>query len=131
MKNKINIKGFMMYIFFGILTTLLNLFIFYMLNKKNIDYKMTVTIANIISIFFSYITNKFFVFKNYNCKFKFLIKEIFKFFTSRLGTYFLDIFGMFICIEIFCIENFKSKIIINVIIIILNYILSKMYIFKE
>lgn len=124
-------KKIINYIIFGVLTTIVNIFVFYILDRNSVDYKISTTIATIVSILFAYITNKFFVFQSYNRNLKFLIKEMYKFFISRIGTYFLDIIGMFIFIEIFHIENLNSKIMNNILVIIANYLLSKVYIFKE
>ncbi|WP_416259601.1 GtrA family protein [Fusobacterium varium] len=81
--------------------------------------------SNFISILFAYITNKIFVFKSKNWKLKFLLKEFIKFFITRLGTYFLDILGMVIFIEVLYFNNLKSKTFISIVIVILNYIFSK------
>lgn len=118
------------YIIFGIMTTLVNTIVFYMLDQSNVDYKVATTIATIVSILFAYITNKIYVFKSKDWNIKFLINEFFKFTISRIGTYFLDIFSMYIFIELFYIENLKSKLLANILVIIVNYILSKVYIFR-
>lgn len=122
---KISIKEYLRYIMFGVLTTLVNITIFYVLNIFEIDYKLNTSISNFISILFAYITNKIFVFKSKNWKLKFLLKEFIKFFITRLGTYFLDILGMVIFIEVLYFNNLKSKTFISIVIVILNYIFSK------
>lgn len=122
---KISIKEYLRYIMFGVLTTLVNITIFYILNIFEIDYKLNTSISNFISILFAYITNKIFVFKSKNWKLKFLLKEFIKFFITRLGTYFLDILGMVIFIEVLYFNNLKSKTFISIVIVILNYIFSK------
>lgn len=127
--KKLNDNKISKYIIIGILTTLINIIIFYILDKNNIEYKTSTTIANFISILFAYITNKIFVFKSKNWKLKFLLKEIWKFLISRLGTYFLDIFSMYMFVEILLLDNMMSKIIANILVIIANYILSNNYIF--
>lgn len=117
------------YIIFGIMTTAINIASFYMLDKLKIDYKINTTISNFISIIFAYITNKLFVFKVEILEIKFLIKEVLKFFISRIGTYFLDIFSMCILVEIFIFNEVISKIFSNILVIMVNYLLSNFYIF--
>lgn len=127
-------KEIINYIIFGILTTLISLLTYYILtntilnpyNQKELQ--IANTISWIISVTFAYITNKLYVFDNKN---KINIKEITKFYTSRLTTLLIDI----ILMHIFVIKlNFNDKIIklINqIIVIILNYIISKLLIFKK
>ena len=119
------------YIIFGIMTTAVNVITFYILDKLKIEYKINTTISNFISIIFAYVTNKIFVFESKNWKMKFVVREVSKFFLSRLGTYFLDIFSMCIFVEVFLFSNMISKISANILVIVANYILSKFYIFRE
>lgn len=119
------------YIIFGIMTTAVNVITFYILDKLKIEYKINTTISNFISIIFAYVTNKIFVFESKSWEIKFIVKEMTKFFLSRLGTYFLDIFSMCIFVEIFLFNNMISKILANILVVVANYILSKFYIFRE
>lgn len=124
-------KKIINYIIFGIMTTAVNVVTFYMLDKLKVEYKINTTISNFISIIFAYVTNKIFVFESKSWEIKFVSKEILKFFLSRLGTYFLDIFSMCIFVEVFLFSNMASKIFANILVIAANYILSKFYIFRE
>lgn len=124
-------KKIINYIIFGIMTTAVNVVTFYILDKLKVEYKVNTTVSNFISIIFAYITNKIFVFESKNWEMKFVSKEISKFFLSRLGTYFLDIFSMCIFVEVFLFSNMVSKIFANILVIAANYILSKFYIFRE
>lgn len=124
-------KKIINYIIFGIVTTAVNVVTFYILDKLKVEYKINTTISNFISIIFAYVTNKIFVFESKDWEMKFVSKEISKFFLSRLGTYFLDIFSMCIFVEIFLFNSMISKISANILVIVANYILSKFYIFRE
>lgn len=124
-------KKIINYIIFGIMTTAVNVVTFYILDKLKVEYKINTTISNFISIIFAYVTNKIFVFESKSWEIKFVSKEILKFFLSRLGTYFLDIFSMCIFVEVFLFSNMASKIFANILVIAANYILSKFYIFRE
>lgn len=124
-------KKIINYIIFGIMTTAVNVVTFYILDKLKVEYKINTTISNFLSIIFAYVTNKIFVFESKSWEIKFVSKEILKFFLSRLGTYFLDIFSMCIFVEVFLFSNMASKIFANILVIAANYILSKFYIFRE
>lgn len=125
------IKNIVNYVICGILTTILNILVFYILDIYNVNYRINTTISTLISVIFAYITNKIYVFESRELGRKKVLKEILKFIFSRVGTYIVEIIGMYIFIELVKIENLISKILMNVIVIILNYILSKFYIFKK
>lgn len=100
-----------------------------------------VLVANIIAwtlaVIFAYVTNKIWVFESYSWKLKFVIKEVFLFVSARLATGLLEIFGVPLLVKlglnqtIFGIEGMVSKILVSIIVVILNYIFSKLFIFKN
>lgn len=121
------------YLIFGILTTIINLLTYYLLvytifNPNNpLELQITNIISWFISVAFAYITNKKYVFNSQN---KNITKEILKFFSSRISTLLLDIILMFTFVTILNLNDKIIKIVIAIIIIILNYILSKLLVFK-
>lgn len=127
-------KEIINYLIFGILTTIVSLLTYYLsvytiLNPKN---PLELQIANIISwitcVTFAYITNRKYVF---NSKNKNIFKEIIKFYSSRLTTLFLDMLIMFIFVSKLEFNDKIIKIIVQILIIIINYILSKIIVFKN
>lgn len=127
-------KEIINYLIFGVLTTLVSLITYYLLTSTilNPSNQIELQIANIISwitcVTFAYITNKIYVF---NSKDKNITKEILKFYSSRLTTLFIDMLLMFILVTKLEFNDKIIKVIIQVIIIILNYILSKLLVFKK
>ncbi len=124
-------KEIIMYLVFGVLTTLVNIVSFYIMDKCNINLYVNNTIAWILSVLFAYITNKLFVFESKSLEPKVVIKEGLSFFGFRLISYFMDMLCIFIMVDIFSINKMISKIVGNVIVIIANYIFSKLFIFKK
>lgn len=130
----IKYKEIINYLIFGVLTTIISLLTYYLLvlTILNPDIALELQIANIISWFvsvsFAYITNRKYVFNSKNKNVK---KEITKFYSSRLTTLIIDMFLMFIFVSIFNFNDKIIKLIVQVIIIILNYLLSKLLVFKE
>ena len=55
---------------------------------------------------------------------------MFKFFLARLFSFFVDEGGMFLLVDVLAVNNMLSKIAMNVIVVILNYVLSKLFIFQ-
>ena len=130
----IKYKEIINYLIFGILTTIVSLLTYYLLvyTILNPNKPIELQIANIISwitcVTFAYITNRKYVF---NSKDKNIIKEITKFYSSRLSTLFIDMLIMFIFVTKLNFNDKIIKIIVQIIIIILNYILSKLLVFKN
>lgn len=127
-------KEIINYLIFGVLTTIVSLVTYYLLvfTILNPNNAIELQIANIISwitcVTFAYITNRKYVF---NSKNKNILKEITKFYSSRLTTLFLDMIIMFIFVTKLNLNDKIIKIIVQILIIILNYILSKLLVFKR
>ncbi len=124
-------KEILWYLFFGLLTTLVNIFSFYLFDKINFDVYVANLLAWVLSVLFAFITNKIFVFESKSLKKKVFFKEMMSFFFFRIVSLGIDMLGMFICFDIFGIRKMISKIIVNVIVIVTNYIFSKLFVFKN
>lgn len=125
-------KEIILYCIFGALTTIVNIITYYTFSHVfDINYMISNTIAWIISVLFAYVTNKIYVFKSYNIKLRYLIKEFSTFVSCRLLSGILDIGIMYIFVDVLNLNDFVIKIVANIIVIIINYILSKVMIFKK
>ena len=125
-KNKEIIK----YLIFGILTTLVNILCFYILDKLNIDIYINNTISWIVSVIFAFITNKLYVFESKSLDIKTIFKEGTSFLGARIFSYFVDMGTIYLLFDGLKINKLISKVVSNIIVIIINYIFSK-FIFKK
>ncbi len=127
-------KEIIMYLIFGVLTTLVSLLTYYfctytILNPNNkIELQIANIISWIISVTFAYITNRKFVFTSKNKK---IIQEMFSFYSSRIITLLLDMALMFIFVSCLKYNDTITKLIVQILVIIANYVLSKMLVFKK
>ena len=122
-------KELFLYILFGILTTLVNIITYLFFTRIfGINYLISNIIAWILSVLFAYFTNRIWVFESRNAN---IIKEISLFFGGRLFSGIVDVGFMYVFIEILSINDFISKIIIQILVIILNYLISKLIVFKN
>ena len=119
-----------MYGIFGVLTTLINILIFYILDKIGVNVYLNNSIAWIVSVLFAFVTNKFYVFESKNKEIKTILKEGGSFFLARILSYFIDMLTIFALFQVIGINKMIAKVISNIIVIIINYILSKLIIFK-
>lgn len=120
------------YVICNLVATLLNILIFKLLFMSlNMDYMIANVIAVILSKIFSFFVNKFFVFKCRCRSKKDLIAEVSKYILTRFFTSLIDILGMMFVVELFHINQLTAKCMLQVIIIVLNYILAKNVVFKN
>lgn len=125
-------KEIISYLIFGILTTVVNIGTYYILNDcLNINYLISNIIAWISSVLFAYITNRKYVFNSTNNSKKDVLNEISSFFGARLTTGLSDMAFMYITVNFNLLPNLIAKIMANVFVIITNYALSKFVVFKK
>jgi putative flippase GtrA len=121
-----------LYLFYGILTTFINILSFWVLNELvGIDYKIATTLAWLLSVVFAFITNKKYVFNSKSKDSHSVSKELLSFFLFRGLSYIIDLAGMVFLVEIIHLDSTISKIITNIIVIILNYFASKYAVFRK
>lgn len=125
-------KEQILYIVFGVLTTAINIVSFFALTRViGLGLILSNIIAWILSVLFAFVTNKIYVFDSRNYTAPVVLRELIDFTVSRGATGLLDLGLMYLFVSVIGIEDMISKIVINIIVIILNYILSKVYVFKE
>lgn len=122
------------YLIVGGLTTVVSLATYYLLVYTILNPKEAVElqIANIISwiasVTFAYFTNRKYVFKT---KEKISFKEEINFYLSRVSTLLLDMLMMYIFVSVLRFDDKIIKLIVQIIVIVLNYVLSKFIVFKK
>ena len=122
----------MRYLVFGALTTLVNIVIYSLLNYMfNISNATSNVIAWILGATFAYVTNKYFVFKSKVSTKIELLKEIAYFYGCRVLTLIIDEAIMIIAVDKWGWNALFMKILANIIVIILNFVFSKILIFKN
>ena len=125
-------KPIILYGFFGVLTTLVNVAVYYLFYERMGLPNLTSTvIAWFFAVLFAFVTNKVFVFDSKSWKHQLVIPEVLKFFGCRLGTGVIEVGMMVIFVDMFHFNGTIMKLITNFIVIVLNYILSKLVIFRK
>ena len=121
----------LLYLFFGGCTTLVNIVAFYIIRKFGVSTYITNIIAWFLSVVFAFITNKLFVFESKNTSIKDSFKECFSFFLFRVISLVFDMGIMYLLIDLLNINEMVSKVFSNIFVIIINYVFSKLFIFKK
>lgn len=146
-------KEIILYLIFGVLTTLVNYIVYFsskiILQKLNvgedINYKISTVIAWVVAVGFAYITNRIWVFDSSAKGGKQLTKELTLFVSARLFSLGLELLIMFIGMDLLDAGDFKLKLlavmlpmgelitktIAQIVIIVSNFVFSKLIIFKN
>lgn len=129
--KKILTKEVILYIVFGVLTTLVNLVSFYVINSLlHWDENIANFIAILLAVIFAYITNKDLVFHANAKNLKEKIQQFCKFMLGRAFTMVLEFVGGLLLFNL-PIPNIIIKAGLTVIVIILNFFISKFFVFKN
>jgi len=125
-------KNIIPYALFGVLTTLVNVAVYWLMaHSAGLGVMPSTIIAWIVAVLFAYITNRKWVFHSEAHTTILIIKEIVSFFICRLLTGVVDWVCMFIFVDIIHMNDIMIKFIANIVVIVLNYIASRMLIFKH
>lgn len=147
------------YIIFGVLTTAVNLVTFYIFKKifisigwegvfnkllgsagwdkalellgSGTDYLDATVIAWTVAVIFAFVTNKLIVFESKSWKPAVAGKEFVGFVGARLFSLLVELVFMFVMVTLLKWNDFVAKFIVQVIVVILNYVFSKLLIFKN
>ena len=120
------------YVIFGVLTTVINWVVYKLAyGIIGIPNVLSTCIAWLFAVAFAFFTNKVWVFGSKSFERKVVLKEAAEFFLARLLTGILDVAFMWVTVDILGFNADLCKIISNVFVIIINYVLSKAFIFKK
>ena len=120
------------YLFAGGCTTCVNIITFFLLRHlTGLDRNVCNFIAICLAICFAYFAAKFFVFNFKQNSVQGVILEIFRFVGARLFSMLVEILGFAFLCDSLRFSELPSKIFIQVIVVVLNYIFSKMFVFKQ
>lgn len=127
-------KEIILYLIIGGLTTLVNILAYWVFaNPLNLHTVLSNILAWVISVLFAYFTNKIFVFESKSFKRDIFLKEFVLFFLSRATTGLIDTGIMYLFIDRLGFTEYEMwiKVASNVIVIILNYVFSKLIVFRK
>lgn len=125
-------KALILYLFFGGLTTLVNVLVYALcFGALGIGNVVSTCLAWFISVLFAFITNKLWVFGSKSLSPRVILREGISFFICRLLTGFMDVAIMFIAVDLLGLSPIFWKIVANVLVVIANWAVSKCIIFAK
>ena len=125
-------KHIVLYFVFGVLTTVVNLISFYIFAEILQIETIPATIwAWVVAVAFAFITNRLYVFESTAKTHAAILREAILFFIARLVTLGIEVFIMWLSVDICGQNKLIWKVICNIIVIIVNYTLSKAVVFSS
>jgi len=120
------------YLIFGVLTTVVDYVIsnalFYMAGMPSVPAQ---TIAWVAAVLFAFVTNKWWVFNSRTLVPSEVWKEFTSFVICRIATFLFNLAALFIMVDLMKMEFFICKLLISVVVVVLNYVFSKILIFSK
>ena len=126
------------YLFFGVMTTGVNWVVYALLMLfPVVTVEVANAIAGIVAILFAYVTNRIFVFESGSKNKKDILLEFLRFLGGRAVTFVIEVVGVpglyYLGLNqgLFGVEGAWAKIIVSVVVIVLNYVFSKLFVFTK
>ena len=121
-----------LYIVFGGLTTVVSFVSYWILvDVLHLHYMVATVLSWVISVTFAYVTNRKWVFDSRAHGLRAVLWEMISFFACRLASGFMEMGMMFIGVDLLRVNDKAVKLIANVFVIVANYILSKVFVFRK
>ena len=125
-------KEIVLYIIFGILAFLVSISTFSLfIDILHLNEHVSNVLSWIITVSFAYITNKKWVFESSVQGYSEVVKEVVSFFGGRIITLIIEEIILFIFITVMHLDSHYVKIAAQIVVIIMNYIISKLWVFKK
>ena len=126
------------YLFAGVATTLVNYVVYFIVTRPfggliapEMLTSVGTSVAWLIAVLFGYVVNKVFVFHTKSETVAALVKEMMSFIAMRLVSFGMELVLMFLTVDVLGLNDLVMKLLINILVIIANYIFSKLFIFKK
>lgn len=120
------------YLFWGVMTTLVNMAAFWLFRS---GLSRSVLLANAIAwalaVLFAYVTNRAFVFRSNATTFSRRFAELARFIASRVFSGILDMALMLVTVHLLSFDEIIMKGAVNVVVVIVNYVMSELFVFKR
>ena len=124
--------AFFAYLFFGFLTTVINYIVYLPLyNLLGMSASLSNAIAWVAAVAASYLTNKPFVFHSHDWSMKTVVPELSKFVACRVGSGLSETLILLVTVDLLGWNGNIWKLVTSVLVVVLNYVSSKLVVFKK
>ena len=123
-------KALILYGIFGVTTTIINVVSYALLLFIGINVQIAVVVSWLLAVIVAYFTNRVWVFNSGAVTKLELLREFISFMLARLATLGVEMVIIWFGVQLLNQDPIVWKIIDNIVVIILNYIISKLIVFK-
>ena len=121
-----------LYVFFGVLTTLVNWALYWLLaDVLHVHYMAATFLAQVLAILFAYFTNRRWVFESKVHGARAVAMEMARFFAARGVSLVMDMLFMFVGVDLLHVDDKLVKVVSSVAVVIANYVFSKLFVFNR
>lgn len=125
-------KSVIAYLLFGVCTMIVNLLVYYLCSWMiNFSTGISTVVAWFFSVVFAFVANKIWVFESRSWDGRIIRQELMAFFLCRITTGVMDLVIMLVTVDMLKCNSVVMKVLSNVLVILLNYVSSKLVIFRE
>ena len=120
------------YLVFGVLTTVVNYVVYLpVYNLLGLSAALSNAIAWVVAVAFAYLTNKPFVFKSHDWSKETVIPELTKFVSCRVASGAMETLILLVAVDLLGWNGNIWKLLTQVMVVVLNYVFSKLIVFKK
>lgn len=124
-------KEMLLYLFFGFLSFVISISTYALFNKAlNINELLANIFSWIITVMFAFFTNRIWVFDSHTESMEEFVKQMLSFYWGRVVTLVIEEIILFVFITLLGMSSMLIKVIAQVVVIVLNYVISKLFVFK-
>jgi len=125
-------RELVMYGFFGVLTTLVNWGLYWLMaDVLHVHYMAATFFAQVLAILFAYFTNRRWVFESRASGARAVALEMARFFAARGVSLAMDMLFMFVGVDLLHVDDKIVKVVSSVAVVIANYVFSKLFVFRK
>ena len=125
-------RELVLYGIFGVLTTLVNWGLYWLLaDALHMHYMAATFFAQVLAILFAYFTNRRWVFESKEHGARAVAMEMVRFFAARGVSLVMDMLFMFVGVDLLHVDDKLVKVVSSVAVVIANYVFSKLFVFRK
>lgn len=122
----------LVYLIFGVLTTVVNYLVYLpCYNILGLSSSVSNVIAWAVAVVFAFVTNKPLVFRSHDWSAGVVVPELIKFVGTRIGSGGLETLILLLAVDVLGMNGNVWKLITSVLVVILNYVGSKLLVFRK
>lgn len=129
--GKLYASSVVRYVFFGGYTTLVNLVSFYLLRRAGVGINLANLASIVLAVLFAYVVNARFVFQARPETVMEELQAFVKFVGARALTMFVELGGVWLLVEQMKLNDMLGKFLTQFVVLILNYVFSKFFVFAK